>query len=273
MMDMEKLCERLLAIMDTNKEDLMAKLDAKLDANQEEMKADRNTDREEMLARMDASMKSWRENADAEMEAWQGEICPMRFETTDTRNETLACQEMEARQEEEEPSSVERKPEVAEREVPVEDAEVMPVGEPKKKRRRDRKLAAERRRQIPKDTTRENFGSQKRLTVARSGASRRGKVTRHTKETDKMSRRATVARRMRDIFRQNTTRHAEVARCKEITIRKVRTMDIMVRGTLKRLTFGRKRQPKQEHINRYDKLANSTGFHEDDRVWLYRPTR
>jgi hypothetical protein len=24
---------------------------------------------------------------------------------------------------------------------------------------------------------------------------------------------------------------------------------------------------------RYDKLANSTGFHEDDRVWLYRPTR
>jgi hypothetical protein len=24
---------------------------------------------------------------------------------------------------------------------------------------------------------------------------------------------------------------------------------------------------------RYDKLANSTGFHEDDKVWLYRPTR
>jgi hypothetical protein len=24
---------------------------------------------------------------------------------------------------------------------------------------------------------------------------------------------------------------------------------------------------------RYDKLANSAGYHEGDRVWLYRPTR
>jgi hypothetical protein len=24
---------------------------------------------------------------------------------------------------------------------------------------------------------------------------------------------------------------------------------------------------------RYDKLANCAGYHEDDRVWLYRPTR
>jgi hypothetical protein len=46
--------------------------------------------------------------------------------------ETMACQEMEARQEDK-PTSLDRKPEVAEqREVPVEDAEVMPVGEPKK---------------------------------------------------------------------------------------------------------------------------------------------
>jgi peroxiredoxin family protein len=58
--------------------------------------------------------------------------------------ETMACQETtEVRIEEEKLTSVDRKPEVAEqREVPVEDAEVMAVGEPKKKRRTDRKLAA-----------------------------------------------------------------------------------------------------------------------------------
>ena len=60
---------------------------------------------------------------------------------------------------EEKPASVDTKPEAAEIEdVPVVDAEVVPVGEPKKKRRRDRKLAAERRRQTPKDTTREHCG-------------------------------------------------------------------------------------------------------------------
>jgi hypothetical protein len=46
---------------------------------------------------------------------------------------------MEARPAEEKPTSVDRKPEAAERrEVPIEDAEVMPVGEPKEIRRRDR---------------------------------------------------------------------------------------------------------------------------------------
>jgi hypothetical protein len=48
---------------------------------------------------------------------------------------TMACQEMEERLEEEQPTSLDRKPEAAEqREVPVKDAKVMPVGEPKKKR-------------------------------------------------------------------------------------------------------------------------------------------
>jgi hypothetical protein len=51
---------------------------------------------------------------------------------------TKACQEMEERLEEEQPTSLDRKPEAAEqREVPVEDAKVMPIGELKKKRRRD----------------------------------------------------------------------------------------------------------------------------------------
>jgi hypothetical protein len=153
--EMQRMMELLLKEIRTNQ--------AKMDANQERMEANRKknqedfmakldayrrTDKEDFMARMDANMKAWREKTDADMEAWQKEICSMRFETTNTRNETLACQEMEAHQEEEEPSSVDMKPEVVEqRKVPVEDAEVMQVGEPKKKRRRDRKLAAVRRRQ------------------------------------------------------------------------------------------------------------------------------
>jgi hypothetical protein len=54
--------------------------------------------------------------------------------------ETTACQEMEARPEEKEPTSPDRKPEAAQKEeVPAENAEVIPVGEPRKKERcRDR---------------------------------------------------------------------------------------------------------------------------------------
>jgi hypothetical protein len=86
---------------------------------------------------------------------------------------------------EERSTSVERKPEAAqEDEVPVDDAEVMPVGEPKKKRRRDRKLAAERRRQKPKTSTLENCGPPKELAVARRGTIRRAKVARKT-QTDR----------------------------------------------------------------------------------------
>jgi hypothetical protein len=59
--------------------------------------------------------------------------------TSINRKKTMACQEMEERLVEEQPTSLDMKPEAAEqREVLVEDAEVMPVGEPKKKRHRDR---------------------------------------------------------------------------------------------------------------------------------------
>jgi hypothetical protein len=127
--------------------ELLKKMEANRKTDKEEMEAKRRADKEDFMARMDANMKAWQEKADADTKAWGEEIRSMRFETTNTRTETMACQEVEARQEEKEPSSVDMKPEVGEqREVPVEDAELMPVGEPKKKRRRDRKLVAERRR-------------------------------------------------------------------------------------------------------------------------------
>jgi hypothetical protein len=154
-------------------------------------------------------MAAWKEKMAAETRAIQARTKAMRenmgtshkemvAEATLERNiETIACQEIEAHLDEEKPTSVDMKPEaVQQREVPNEDAIVKPVEEPKKKRRRDRRLAAERRRQKQQDSTRENGAPQKELAVA----------------CRKMPHRATVARRMRDIFRLNMTRRAIVAR-------------------------------------------------------------
>jgi hypothetical protein len=106
-------------------------------------------DREYFMARMEASRKKDKE----EMEAIKARTKAMREEMGTSHMEmvseckpkteikTMACQEMEARQEEK-PTSLDRKPEAAEeRHVPEENAEVIPVGEPRKKRCRDRQLA------------------------------------------------------------------------------------------------------------------------------------
>jgi hypothetical protein len=127
----------------------------------------------------------------------------------------------------------------------------MPIEEPKKKRRRDRKLAAEHRRLKPKTLTRENCGPQKRLAVARRGSSHRATVAwQKDKRIDiGMSRRATVARSKRNIVksyltqekcrpgrelvasRTRTAHHAGVVRWKEDAIGKVRARKYVVRGT------------------------------------------
>jgi hypothetical protein len=122
----------------------------------------------------------------------------------------------------------------------------MPVGEPKKKRRRDRNQRNMKKR------TKGMGGCRRSLTVARRETSRRVKVTRQTKRNDtRMSRRATVARRKRDIVksyitqencrlrrelvasRTRTAHRAGVVRCKENAIGKVRARDNVVRGTWK----------------------------------------
>jgi hypothetical protein len=137
-----------------------------------------------------------------------------------------------AHQEEKKPTSSDRKPEAAEQqEVPVEDTEVMPVGEPKKKSCRDRKLAAECRCQKPKVFTRENYETQKKLAIARRETSHRATVAQQKdkRSDNRMPRCATVARRKRHIInsylplekchprrelvtsRTRTTHHAGVA--------------------------------------------------------------
>jgi hypothetical protein len=102
MMEMEEMIEDLLAKMDANQE--------KAEANHKELLARLEDDRQvkrrflkEMMQIMDTSHKEI-----------MAEIKPGRD------METMACQEVEARQEEEEPTSMDRKPEVAEwREEPV----------------------------------------------------------------------------------------------------------------------------------------------------------
>jgi hypothetical protein len=159
---------------------------------------------------------------------------------------------MEARQEERKPTSPDRKPEAAQKyEVPAENATVIPVGEPMKKRRRDRKLTAEHHRQEPKDTKKINGGLQKRLAVARRGTIRRARVAWKTPIDRKMSHRATVARRKRHIVksyltqekcrprrklvasRTRTAHRAGVARQMENSFGKVQARDNVVRGTWK----------------------------------------
>jgi hypothetical protein len=185
---------------------------------------------ERLLAILDADRKARRED-----------IRSMWFEKSITQ------EEMEADAEKMEPDSEVMQSVVEHQKVPIQDATVIPVGEPKKKRRRDRNRAAERHRQKLKDFTWENCGPQKRLAVARSGSSRRGRVTRHTKEIDrKMPRRATVARRMRDTFKPNTTRRTEVVWCKDIAIRKGCSRPSVVEEIRNGQTFGRRRRQKLE---------------------------
>jgi hypothetical protein len=114
-MDMEELFERLVAIMDANKEDLLAKIDAR------------------------------RENMGTSHKEMVSEFKP------EIEEETVAYQEMEARQDEQKPTPVNRKPEAAEHqeEVPKEDAIAKPVNG-RKRRHRGKKQAAGRREEPKK---------------------------------------------------------------------------------------------------------------------------
>jgi hypothetical protein len=112
---------------------------------------------------------------------------------------------MEACLEKKKPTSPDRKPEATRKtEAPAENARVIPVEEPKKKRRRDRKLATERCHQELKDMKKKNCGPQKRLAVAHRGTTHCAKVGQKTPIDRKMSRHPTVAWRKRNLFRKST---------------------------------------------------------------------
>jgi hypothetical protein len=164
----------------------------------------------EMLKEFKAESKAWREEMAAETRATQArmEMIKAEMKAIEERtaamrekrlkanmnawqDEMLACQEMDARPEEKS-TSVDRKPEAAEERQVPENTEIIPIGEPRKKRRKDRKLAVERHRQM-KEQTQGKDGCRRRLAPARRGTSHGSEVARKMQANKKMPRRVTVA--------------------------------------------------------------------------------
>jgi hypothetical protein len=132
-MESQQITELLLAIQEEINAQTETML-ASMDVHQTGMDADSKAWREEVRARTEAMRE---ERMKANMDAC---IADIKY----NREETMACQEkMEAPLEEKKPVSEDMVPEVAHEEVPAKDAVVMSVGEPRKRRRDQRHLAAQ----------------------------------------------------------------------------------------------------------------------------------
>jgi hypothetical protein len=235
--------EQMVTKLDADRKTDQAKMDADSKKTQEDfmakLNADRKTGKEDFMARMDANMKAWREKTDADMKAWGEEIHSMWFDTTNTRTETMVCQEIKAHPEEEKPASVDMKPEAEEQqeEVPVEDATVIPFGEPEEETTSitrneimacqqmeerleevDWKPEVAKQREVPVEDAivKPVNGRKKRHRGNKRAAGRRGEPKKLTQgdcgsrmqsaaACRKVPRRATVARRRRDAFKNERT--------------------------------------------------------------------
>jgi hypothetical protein len=215
-MDIEEIMQCLLAKMELQQiMELLLAIQEEIIASQHEM----------MMARMEANMDSMK----AELIST---IKNFKF----NGKETMVCQEtMEARLEVE-PASVDTTPEVVhDQEVPRENAEVMPVGEPRKRCRNRRHLAAVRRQKKTDqnlDTGRRRKGQKraqrkdgclKNLAAARRGTTRRAAVARRRRNFCTQERNTIKCGPLKQLVaaRKGTTRCAAVARCREISLRKV----------------------------------------------------
>jgi hypothetical protein len=230
-MESQQIMELLLAMREDRKAD-QAKLDADRKADREMLAAIKAN--EEMTARMDAKIGSMHDELKSTieegikdaMQSMQAALKSAIKEAKFNRKETMACQgKMGAHLEEDKPASVDTAPEVADdQEVPVEDAEVRSVTEPRKRRRDGRNLAAVHR-QKKKDRVldarcrgkeqgraqRKN-GCLKILVAARRGATHRAAgaqnrmlSTRDTTQEYCGPRKGSVA------ARRGTTRRVQVA--------------------------------------------------------------
>jgi hypothetical protein len=217
-MEMQQMMELLLKEIRASREDFLASWDADRRARREEMASEREAWREEIRSvRFETTNTGKETMAFQEMEACLEEekmptlvdmkpeaaeqrevpvqdatVMPVREpeeETTlVTRKEMMACQEMEARLEEIELTSVGRKPEVAQQqEVPNQDAVRKPVKGWKKQLRAKKQAAGQRRE--PKKLTQGDCGSRMQLAAA----------------CRKVYHRATVAWHKRIIFRKSLT--------------------------------------------------------------------
>jgi hypothetical protein len=179
--------------MDMDKQ--MGTLKTMLAEMQERMDANTKTMREDMKAsqaKADAQQAKMEARMDAKMGSMQAALKSAIKDIKFNREETMACQgTMEARLEEYKPASMDTTPEVArDQEVPREDAEVMPVEEPRKRRRDRRNLAVGRRQKKEKRILDARHREKQRdLVAARRGTTRRAAVARRrilpTKDTNR----------------------------------------------------------------------------------------
>jgi hypothetical protein len=168
---------------------------AEIKADQEKSDAARKADKEErlaamkaneeMTARMDAKIGSMHDELKSTIEeqmkdAMQSMLNAWLTDIKNDREETMACQETTEARLQGKPASVDTTPEVAqEQEVPREGAARMPVGEPRKRRRGRRNLAAGRRQKEERNLDARRRGRQQDLVAARRGTTRRATVARH----------------------------------------------------------------------------------------------
>jgi hypothetical protein len=125
------ICKTILQNEYTRNDAMML---TKMDTNTKTMQEDMKTNQ----AKTDINLKEMRKEIKSGQAEMRSIVNAWLSDLKINREETMACQEtMEACLECKEPASVEIKPEVADEEVPKEDAVVMPVGEPRN-RRRDR---------------------------------------------------------------------------------------------------------------------------------------
>jgi hypothetical protein len=97
-------------------------------------------------------------------------------------------------------------------EVPREDAEVLSVGEPRKRRRDGRNLAAQRRQKKEKERIQRNDGYRKNLVAARIGATRHALVARQRVLFTMKTRDFHASQNNSAVACRGTTRRAIVAR-------------------------------------------------------------
>jgi hypothetical protein len=138
-MEMQQMMEMLLKEIKAGQEQMVTKLDANMKSYQEKTEANLKKNQEDFMAKLDADRKAAQAKADANrvqmqelmkmMDAYQAKtdavLLAMQVMDTshketatviepETEVKMMACQEMEAHQEEEEPTSADRKPEAAE---------------------------------------------------------------------------------------------------------------------------------------------------------------
>jgi hypothetical protein len=141
---------------DAGREQMLARMEEKLDANTKSMQEDIKSGQAEMRSIVWAIEEM--------MDTWIANVRDDRIERTSCQ-EIIACHEATETNTEKIQSNPRVMQSVAEhQEVSKEDAAVMPVGG-LGKRRRDRNLAAEHR-QKPMGRIQANFESRRRLTVA-----------------------------------------------------------------------------------------------------------